>query len=188
VTLELIPFDKHWAREIVRDGNASLEASCSNFDAIAPALEEAVDAHVALYMKTGASAPWIAYLARLPGTREIVGVCSFKDQCRAGSVEIAYQTFAPYRRRGFGHAMAEQLVDLALRHPDLLEVVAHTLPRESASTRILRGLNFRHAETVVDPDEGDVWRWVLTQTHSVAHDRRRYVPMTKASALLRFLA
>jgi len=118
MNIELIPLAKHWAREIESEGNRSLRESCINFDVVAAYLEEAVDAHLALYARTEASAPWIAYLARTPG-REFVGICSFKDQCRGGRVEIAYFTFPPYEGRGYGRAMAGSLVNLALAHPDV---------------------------------------------------------------------
>lgn len=66
---------------------------------------------------------------------------------------------------------------------DVVEVIAHTLARENASTRILRGLNFQHSGIVVVPDGGDVWRWMLTRAQS-----GRRAPMTRASALLTLLA
>jgi RimJ/RimL family protein N-acetyltransferase len=146
-------------------------------------LEEVVDAHLALYAKTGASAPWIAYLARRTGTREIVGVCSVKDKCKDARVEIAYYTFTPYEGQGFGREMTHRLVDLAFRHPDVGEVIAHTLPRESASTKILHGLHFAQAGSVNDPDEGEVWLWVLTRTQSGRPPAR-----TGVGALLTLLA
>ena len=188
MTLELIALDKHWAQEIAAEGSASLAASCSNFDAVAPYLDSVVDAHIALYEKTGASAPWIAYLARLTATREFVGVCSFKDKLTGGRVEIAYYTFPPYEGQGYGKAMAGQLVDLALRHPDVTEVTAETLPQESASTRILRRLNFRHVGSAVDADEGEVWTWVLTRSRVESRvGVRQFVPMMRVSALFSML-
>lgn len=189
MALELIPLDRHWALEIEAEGSASLAASCSNFENVQEFLDDAVDAHIALYRRTDARAPWIAYLGRVRETREIVGICSFKDQCRDGRVEIAYYTFAPYRRRGFGTSMAGQLVALALRHPDVREVVAHTEPLESASTRILRGLDFAHEGHVFDPEDGEVWRWVrLRERRGDRRERAAAVPMMRASAVLALFA
>jgi RimJ/RimL family protein N-acetyltransferase len=164
-------------------------ASCSNFEVVAAQLEGAVDAHIALYERTGASAPWIAYLARLCATREFVGICSFKDNCRDGRVEIAYHTFPPYERRGFAKAMATQLTDLAWRHPDVIEVLAQTAPEENASTKILRGLGFRRAGAATDPDEGEVWAWALTRAQSARRkDGSIFSPMVRARAVLSMMA
>ena len=188
MTLELIALDKHWAQEIAAEGNASLEASCSNFDAVAAHLESVVDGHIALYERTAASAPWIAYLARLSDTREFVGICSFKDNCRGGRVEIAYHTFPQFERRGYATAMAAKLVDLAFKHPDVIEVTAETLPQEGASTHILRGLGFRQVGSATDADEGEVWSWVLTRNAARSgHSGRRFVPIIGPSALLAIL-
>lgn len=187
MTIELIPLDKHWAREVANEGNASLAAACSNFDTISSELEEAVDAHVALYERTGASAPWVAYLARIVATREFVGICSFKDAPRDGRVEVAFFTFPPYRHRGFGGAMAVQLVDLAFKDPNLMEVISHTTGRESASTRILQALNFSHVGRVRDSEGGVAWRWSLRRGQRLPK-RHRFVPLTTASALFAFVA
>lgn len=183
MTLELIPLDKHWVREIAAEGDDSLRASCRNFDAVADYLGEAVDAHIALYEKTEAIAPWVAYLARTDA-REFVGICSFKDRCREGKVEIAYFTFPPYRSNGHATAMAAQLVDLALRHPDVVEVVAHTSPEENESVRILRGLDFAHNGVVEDAEDGTIWRWSL---HRGARPQARST-VSKALAALGMFA
>src|SRR6266702_2366495 len=43
---------------------------------------------------------------------------------------------------------------------DIVRLVrAHTLPEENASTRVLLKCGFRHLGTVVDPEDGPVWRW-----------------------------
>ncbi len=187
MALELIPLDKHWANEIETEGSASLAASCSNFEQVQSFLDDAVDAHIALYRRTGASAPWIAYLGRVRDSRAFVGICSFKDACRGGRVEIAYYTFPPYRQRGFGAAMAGALVDLARRHPDVREVIAHTEPLSSASTRILAGLGFDNTGTVFDARDGEIWRWVLSRDERRRRGHETAVPMMRASALLTLL-
>ena len=125
---------------------------------------------------------WL-WAARLVKTRALGS-----DAVKGGRVEIAYYTFPPYEARGFGKAMAERLVDLAISHPDVVDVVAHTLPAESASTRILRGLHFRPQGGVHLTDEGRVWRWVLPR--QVRHEKKAagWVPMNRAAAFLSMLA
>jgi RimJ/RimL family protein N-acetyltransferase len=115
----------------------------------------------ALYRKTGAVEPWIGYLARDPAEQAMVGGCSFVER-KDDQVEIAYFTFPGLEGRGVGGRMARALVDLAwAADPALQRIMAHTLPQENPSTRILARLGFERAGEAVDPDEGAVWLWRL---------------------------
>ncbi|MGZ8997337.1 MAG: GNAT family N-acetyltransferase [Allosphingosinicella sp.] len=101
--------------------------------------------------------PWGCYLA-VDGD-ETVGTCAFKSAPNeAGEVEIAYMTFPDFERRGYATAMAAELTRIALEAGAPM-VIAHTLPEESASTRVLRRDGFSHAGEVTDPEDGLVWRW-----------------------------
>jgi hypothetical protein len=57
--------------------------------------------------------------------------------------------------------MAAELLDLARSQAEgVVAFVAHTLPRESASTAILRRLGFRLLEgEFAHPEDGTVWKW-----------------------------
>lgn len=57
--------------------------------------------------------------------------------------------------------MASALVKLALARDEITGVCAHTLREDNASTHILRRLGFVQQGTVIDADEGPVWRWHL---------------------------
>ena len=74
------------------------------------------------------------------------------------AVEIAYFTFPPYESQGFASAMAAELVAIARSSGEVELVVAHTLPAENISVRILRRLGFRFVGEVIDDP---VWRWEL---------------------------
>lgn len=182
--LELIALDKHWVRQIEAEGSASLSGSCSNYDLVAPFLEEAVDVYVALYKKTEAAAPWIAYLARVASTRAFVGICAFKTRPHAGRVEIACFTFQPYQRKGHGKAMSAQLLDLGFRHPDVSEIFAHTAPADNASAGILRDLGFVREADVDDPHDGLTRRWSLSRA---SHSQARITPLKRALAAMTML-
>lgn len=54
---------------------------------------------------------------------------------------------------------AAALVDFAFATPLVALVRAHTLPAANASTHVLAKCAFHHVGTVVDPDDGPVWRW-----------------------------
>lgn len=95
-----------------------------------------------------------------------------KDDCRtvghAGfkgppdgnhSVEIAYGIDEEFRGLGFATETARCLTDFALRHAGIDLVIAHTLPQNSESQRVLEKCGFQNIGEVIDPDDGRVWRW-----------------------------
>jgi len=102
------------------------------------------------------SDPWGAYLAEAGG--ETVGTCAFKAAPgEGGEVELAYMTFPAFEGRGHASAMAALLA--AIADDAGMVPIAHTLPRENASTRALRRNGFAFAGAVEDPEDGLVWRW-----------------------------
>jgi RimJ/RimL family protein N-acetyltransferase len=100
--------------------------------------------------------PWCSYLARRDG--DIVGMCGFKGACTDGVVEIGYITFFPARGRGVATEAAGLLVDIAREH-GATAVRAHTMHEASASTRGLEANGFTRVASVLDPQDGPVWRW-----------------------------
>ena len=90
----------------------------------------------------------------------LVGNGGWKGPPVDGAAEIGYAV-APSRQ---GHGIATEAVRHFVakdRTEGLRQVIAHTLPVESASTTVLRRCGFTMAGTVEDPDEGAVWRWEL---------------------------
>ena len=55
--------------------------------------------------------------------------------------------------------MASALVDIAAQSGPGLLVKAQTLPEESASTAVLRKLDFELLGPVEHPEDGTVWEW-----------------------------
>ena len=160
--IELIPIDPELADQLAAGelsffGDAGLPAPLAHIVRNMAAMQ------AALYRKTQAVEPWIGYLARIPAEQALVGSCSFVGR-QGDQVEIAYFTFPGLEGRGFGGRMAEALVEIAWDDPALQQIIAHTLPQENASTRILQRLGFERAGEAVDPDEGSVWRWSLRRT------------------------
>jgi len=113
----------------------------------------------ALYSRRGFEPPWICYLAQEQGMW--VGTCGFAGPPSDGEIELAYFTFPGQEGRGVATRMATAL--LALTGPAAsirrLRFVAHTLPQEGTSTRILRRLGFSLLGTIVHPEDGEVWKW-----------------------------
>lgn len=141
---------------LARDPASALEL-CSNADRIADLVSGVMASTIALYERSGSYAPWISYLAWDGNTA--VGSCSFVSPPRDGEVEIAYFTFPGGEGRGHATAMAAALTLMALENG--ARPIAHTLPEENASTRILRKLGFFRSGVAQDDEVGEVWRWTL---------------------------
>jgi ribosomal-protein-alanine N-acetyltransferase len=105
-------------------------------------------------------------------SRSVIGSAGFKGPPDAdGMVEIAYGIVPTSERRGFGTEAAAALVEFAFASDHVRLVRAHTLPTPNASTRVLEKCGFRHTGSVVDPDDGPVWRWELRRVSQLLDDR-----------------
>lgn len=114
-----------------------------------------------LMRNTPHSDPWIhGFTVKLQGEDVTVGQCGFKGPPTTESVvEIAYAIFPDYQRRGYATEAAQALVSFAFESGRVRLVLAHTLPEESASTRVLTKCGFENVGEAMDPDDGLVWRW-----------------------------
>jgi len=91
--------------------------------------------------------------------RCVIGSAGYKGAPDStGVVEIAYGIVPGYERHGYATEAAAALVTFAFDHGASL-VRAHTLPVANASTRVLLKCGFHHVGSVVDPEDGPVWRW-----------------------------
>lgn len=144
--LRLVPVD--------RDG--SPVGPCPPLDETA---KEMCAATAALYERVGFVPPWLGYLA-LSGGR-VVGICGFTKPPAAGEAEFAYFTFPEFEGRGIATSMARSLMALARDAQPGITLTAQTRPEKNASTRILEKLGFANRGTVVHPEDGEVWEWVL---------------------------
>lgn len=101
--------------------------------------------------------------------RCVIGSAGFKGPPdSAGMIEIAYGIVPSSEGRGYATEAAMALVRFALGTGEVRLVRAHTLPVANASTRVLRKCGFHHTDSVVDPEDGPVWRWER-RGHSVDH-------------------
>lgn len=159
--LDLIPLDDALLAELAADPVAGLKRLGDKADLHELIAEVAAEAR-ALQTRTAAVAPWIGYLAQDPDTSTIVGTCSFKgNPSPDGLVEIAYFTFSPFEGYGVATAMAQELLVRAFAEAVINGVIAHTLPRKSASTTVLERVGMRRVGEDQDPEDGLVWRWEL---------------------------
>ena len=125
-------------------------------------IREVAEQNVAFMRTAGTPEEWGSYLAIDQSSRDVVGVCAYKGSPDAeAGVEIAYFTFAVFEKQGYGTASAAALVRQATESGRVHVIRAHTLPTPNASNRLLERLGFSNVGTVIDPEDGPVWRWLL---------------------------
>jgi RimJ/RimL family protein N-acetyltransferase len=106
-------------------------------------------------------AVWWTYWFVDRAENTLIGLGGFKGEPFEGAVEIGY-AIAPGRQlQGFATEAAQGMIDFAWRQRRVKQVLAHTLPHKNGSTAVLTGLGFRHEGLVIDPDDGEIWRWSL---------------------------
>jgi len=142
------------------------EETLASIEMMSPADRAEVSPDWLARVKASTSAdPWthgFAVVHRASGT--VVGSCGYKGPPGADAVvEIAYGINGDYRGRGYATEAARALIDFAFGTGRVRIVRAHTLPLESASTRVLTKCRFERVGEVVDPEDGLVWRWELRQ-------------------------
>ena len=94
------------------------------------------------------------------GDQVVIGAAGFKgppDQ--DAMVEIAYGIAPGYQGQGLATEAATALLAYAFGSGLVRVARAHTLPEANASTHVLRKCGFEFNGTVVDPEDGTVWRW-----------------------------
>jgi RimJ/RimL family protein N-acetyltransferase len=91
---------------------------------------------------------------------ELIGWGGFKGAPRDGVVELGYEIAASHWGRGFATAVTRAMVDEAFDAADVTSVIAHTLPEQNASNRVLEKVGFVFDRSVQDDDE-TVWRFAL---------------------------
>lgn len=143
---------------------ADIEPAEAHYDMrigdIGPLAQEVV--REVLRMAPVTDARFGGYLAADEDTRQVVGTCRFKGEPGPeGVVEIAFFSFPPFEGQGYATAMIEALLAIATSVPTVRLVIAHTLPEQSASTRVLEKAGLRFARVVEDLEVGSVWRWEL---------------------------
>ena len=74
--------------------------------------------------------------------------------------------------------MASKLIALARQSAEVRQVIAHTLPLQNASTRVLRRVGMTCVGAVVDPEDGNVWRWQLRVSRPSMTSTRVFRPGT----------
>lgn len=162
--VKLILLGDELLQGLARDPAATLARFSTNGSSVAPVAHKVAKATIDLRASTGATPPWLAYLALRNGDHAVVGACAFKGPPVARSVEIVCFTFPGYEQRGYGTAMSCQLIEIAFAHDEVREVVAHTPPEENAAARLVRRLGFQFRAMAHDRIGEEISRWSLRRT------------------------
>lgn len=120
--------------------------------------------HVALralaQLEGGTPALWCTPFLILSESRDtVLGGCTFKGMPVDGSVEIGYAVAANSRGRGVATAAVGQLLQIAAQSGLVRVVVAHIVPGNVASSRVVARLGFSKGDSLVDPNGETVVRW-----------------------------
>jgi RimJ/RimL family protein N-acetyltransferase len=93
-------------------------------------------------------------------TETIVGTAGFKSAPDAeGVVEVAYGIVPSREGRGYATEVTNALIAWARANGSVKTIRAHTLPTANASTRVLTKCGFHFVGEVIDPEDGQIWRW-----------------------------
>jgi [ribosomal protein S5]-alanine N-acetyltransferase len=124
-----------------------------------PDCQENLQMSIDFFNKIGYYPPFIGYYAQL--NNQLVGACAvFKKNQDKPKVEIAYGTFPAFQQKGIANKMCQKLVSLAIETDPTLEIIAHTLPEENFSTKILRKNGFELFGPIWDEVDGNIWLWI----------------------------
>ena len=159
--IELIPIDAELAR-CLGTGAAGFEARYRvGLGEVHGLLHDVVRQTLDLERRVPRPPPWLGQIA-VDDARRVVAVCGFANNPEAdGMAEIAYGTFPGFERRGHATAMAARLVRLVRDEGSVPLVIAHTLPVDGPSPRVLARVGFRNEGEIEHPEDGRVWRWSL---------------------------
>lgn len=93
----------------------------------------------------------------------VVGFCGFKDEPKAGEVEIGYNVAEQQQGRGIAKSVVNKLCSVAFNSGLVENVVALISPTNVASLNVVKANNFVFAGEVVDDDSEELEKWVLNK-------------------------
>ena len=112
---------------------------------------------------------WWTYFPILKSENILIGSCGFKGLETDGYVEIGYEVAPAFRNQGLATEMAKGLIAYAFSFDNIKMVIAHTLPKQSASTSVLTKCGMKKMGQLVDPDEGPIWQWRIERNLTFSH-------------------
>ena len=124
----------------------------------APLPPARVAAHALAQIDGGTPAEWCAPFLMLSGDA-VLGSCRFRAPPAEGRVEIGYGVAPSQRGRGVATRAVERLLERATASGQVTEVVAHILPDNVASSKVVSRLGFAKGALQADHDGEMVVVW-----------------------------
>lgn len=113
------------------------------------------------HLQAGIPSLWCTPFLIVTRSRDaVLGGCTFKTAPMQGRVEIGYGVAPSHRGRGVATAAVAELLRIASASGIVRQVVAHVLPRNLASSRVVSRLGFEQETALVDADGEEVVPWV----------------------------
>jgi RimJ/RimL family protein N-acetyltransferase len=105
---------------------------------------------------------WWTYFPVHKQDNKLMGSGGYKGKpTNSGTVEIGYEIAPDYRNRGLATEMAKGLIDNAFKDVRVNSIIAHTLGKDNASTKLLQKCGFKKVGEINDPNDGIIWKWEL---------------------------
>ena len=105
----------------------------------------------------------------LPTVGQVIGSAGFKGPPDAdGMVEVAYGIAPDWQGKGCATVALTKLMAFTSGDNRVRVLRAHTLPENNASTRVLAKNGFAKLGEVIDPEDGQVWRWERAKSASTS--------------------
>jgi len=117
-----------------------------------------VAVHALAQLDGGTLARWGAPFLIVSGDA-VVGTCRFRGAPADGRVEIGYEVAASERGRGIAGRAVARLLEIAAASGVVTEVVAHIVPENAASSKVVSRLGFSKGDVRADHDGETVVVW-----------------------------
>lgn len=113
--------------------------------------------------RAGIPEKWcLPHLIVAPATDAILGACGFKGSPVEGTVEVYYGIAPCFRGQGIASQALRRLLEMAVANQEVERVIAHILPRNVPSRRLVTRTGFKLERRFLDTDGEDVEQWSWT--------------------------
>lgn len=108
---------------------------------------------------------WLHFMIVLSEKRTLIGDVGFKGKPGPdGLIEIGYSIVPEFRGHGYATEACKALVGYAFSKAEVNRIRAHTRKNNPGSIKVVEKMGFHVIDSVDDPEEGPMWRWILEKS------------------------